>query len=107
MPRPSLLHHSVDSDPREVGCGSMESWWRRRFNPKRRRPRTAYGTVSYCSSNAIEKMIVQDRVLRVNVIVLQDIRFGVSHDEIDGRSEACLAHNRNKPRIVRGHEPVF
>src|SRR5947207_3166889 len=47
-------HHSVDSDPRSVGCGSMESWWRRRFNTKRRRLLTAYGLFSYCSSNAVE-----------------------------------------------------
>src|SRR5437879_734995 len=49
-----VAHHSVDSDPRSVGCGSMESWWRRRFNTKRRRLLTAYGLFSYCSSNAVE-----------------------------------------------------
>jgi RNA-directed DNA polymerase len=32
----------------------MESWWRRRFNTKPWRLRTAYGLSSYCSSNAVE-----------------------------------------------------
>ena len=32
----------------------METWWRRRFNTKRRRLLTAYGLFSYCSSNAVE-----------------------------------------------------
>jgi hypothetical protein len=30
------LHHSVDSEPRKLVCHAMESWWRRRFNTKRR-----------------------------------------------------------------------
>src|SRR5271165_5755586 len=55
--RPSSLlrlHHSVDSEPGNLVCAEMESWWRRRFNTKRRRLRTAYGRSSYCSSNAVE-----------------------------------------------------
>jgi hypothetical protein len=38
----SELHHSVDSAPCNLVRLSMESWWRRRFNTKRRRLRNAY-----------------------------------------------------------------
>jgi hypothetical protein len=45
-------HHSVDSEPGILVCRSMESWWRRRFNTKRRRLRTADRRSSDCSSYA-------------------------------------------------------
>jgi hypothetical protein len=47
-------HHSVDNEPGNLVSRSMESWWRRRFNTKPRRLRTAYGRYSYSSSIAID-----------------------------------------------------
>jgi hypothetical protein len=53
------LYHSVDSEPGYLVWRSMESWWRRRFNTKPRRLRTAYGLSSYCSSNAVKTGLTQ------------------------------------------------